>query len=128
MAEFGPLETITGLSAAADLTGKQYHLVRLSAAWTVNQASEALHASLIGVLQNKPKSGEGATVADGGTSKVVAGAAITAGAYLTTDSSGRAITVVSNATVFGTALTAAGATGDVITARLMKPVRWAGAA
>lgn len=128
MAEFGDLETIAGLAAAADLSGKQYHLVRLSAAWTVNQASEAANSALLGVLQNKPKSGEAATVADGGTSKVVAGAAITAGAVLSTNGSGRAIAVVSGAVAFGQALTAAGADGDVISARLMKPVRWAGAA
>lgn len=132
MAESNLLFTISGLEAAADLSAKQYHLVRLSAANKVNQASQAVNSGLLGVLQNKPKSGEFATVADDGLSKVVAGAAITAGDLLTTNSSGRAIVVTSLASgqemVFGRALDTAGTDGDVITARLFPPIRWTGAA
>lgn len=127
MAEFGRQETLTGVQAAADLSGKQYHFVRLSAANQVNQASEAANSGLVGVLQNKPRSGEFATVAYAGLSKVVAGDAITVGDIITTNSSGRAVTVASGQMAAGRALEAAGANGDVITALLFPPVRWAGA-
>jgi hypothetical protein len=123
MAEFGRQETLT-LEAAADLSTKQHHLVRLSGANLCNQASEAVNAGLIGVLQNKPKSGEFATVAYQGQSKVVAGAAITAGARITTNGSGRAVaTSALSQMVIGQALEAAGANGEVISALILGPSR-----
>lgn len=128
MAQFGRQETLTGVEAAADLSGKQYHFVRYSAANKVDQASLATDSALVGVLQNKPKAGEFATVAYAGLSKVVAGAAITAGDIITTNSSGRAATVASGQMAAGRALEAAGADGDIITALLFPPVRWSGAA
>lgn len=132
MADSNVTATVGGVQAAADLSTFQYHLVRYSAANAVNLAVLAVTSNLLGVLQNKPKSGEFATVAYGGISKVVAGAAITAGDLLTTSTSGRAIVVTSLASgqemVFGRALTAAGADGDVIPALIFPPVRWTGAA
>lgn len=116
------------LEAAADLSAKQYHLVRQSAANTCNQASDATNSALAGVLLNKPAaSGRFASVGVQGISKVVAGAAITQGAILSTNGSGRAITVVSGAVAFGRALAAAGADGDIISAAIFPAVRWAGA-
>lgn len=114
----GRLETITGLTAAADLSGKQYHIVRGSAANAVNQASNAAATSVLGVLQNKPKITEAAAVGFLGVSKIVAGAAVTAMDLISTNASGRAITCVSGAVYIGRALEAAGADGDVITAVL----------
>jgi hypothetical protein len=127
MAEFGRLETLT-LEADADLSDKQYHFVRYVATNKCNQASLDTDSGLIGVLQNKPKSGEFATIGYLGLGKVVAGAAITAGVILTTNSSGRAVTVTSGDMAGGRALEAAGADGDIITALLFPPKRWAGAA
>jgi len=69
-------------------------------------------------VQNVPKSGQYATVAYAGPSKVVAGAAITYGNLLTCDASGRAIVCVSGSYVLGRAIEAAGAAGDVISAVL----------
>lgn len=127
MAEYGPLETYPGVTAAADLSGKVYHLVRFSAARTVNQASEAVNSGLAGVLQNKPDaSGQPATVAYLGVSKVVAGGTITANDWLTTDSSGRAITAASGDMICGRALVA-GAAAATITAFLQPPTRLSGA-
>ena len=52
MAESGPQFTYPGVEAAADLSGKQWHFVRFSAARAVNQASEAVNSGLAGVLQD----------------------------------------------------------------------------
>lgn len=120
------METYT-LEAAADISGKQYHLMRLSAANKCNQASLATASSLVGVLQNKPQSGEFATIQHGGISKIVVGGAITAGDILTTNSSGRAAVVRSGDMACGRALEAGGADGDIIRAVLFPPVKWFGA-
>lgn len=127
MAEFGQIETLTR-QAAADLSAKQYHFVRGSAAGKCNQSSLDTDSAMLGVLQNKPKSDEFATVGFLGKSKVVAGAAVTADDIITTNSSGRAVTVTSGDMAGGRALETAGADGDIITALLFPPVRWAGAA
>lgn len=128
MAEFGKLETLT-LEAAADLSGNQYAVMRVSAANKCNVASLATQSTIVGVLQNKPKSGEFATVAFSGKSKCQAGNTITAGAPVTIDSSGRAIPVTSGnlEIVFGQALDAAAA-NDIFTVLLKPTVRWVGAA
>jgi hypothetical protein len=126
MAEFGVQEALT-LQAAADLSAVQYHIVRLSAAQSCNVASDSTNSGILGVLQTKPKTGEFATVGYLGKSKVVAGAAITVGAIITNNSSGRAAAVASGGMAFGRALEAAAADGDIITCVLFPPVRWAGA-
>lgn len=120
------LETFT-LEAGADLSGAQYGIVRQSAANVCKIGSLGTDSALVGVLQNAPQSGEFATIADGGISKVIAGAAITQAALITVNSSARAIAAGSGDMVVGRALEAAGADGDIITARLRQPVRWAGA-
>jgi len=131
MAEFGApdLQTLT-LEAAGDLSLHQFTAMRISAANKCNVASLATNSAIVGVLQNKPKSGEYATVACFGKSKMLAGAAFSAGAVLTVNSSGRAIGVTSGnlEIVVGQALDTAGADGDVITVLLRPTARWAGAA
>tara|TARA_Y100000310_G_scaffold78084_1_gene74714 strand:+ start:6314 stop:6691 length:378 start_codon:yes stop_codon:yes gene_type:complete len=119
--------TFTAL-AAADLSGKRHHLMRLSAANTINQASEAVNAGLVGVLTNQPESGEFGAIKFLGVQKVVTGAAVTAGAMLTTNASGRAIDITSGSEemTFGRALEASGADGDEVEAVLIPPVRWVG--
>lgn len=127
MGEFGDGATITGLVAAADLSGKRYHAVRLSAARNVNQASDAANSAIAGVLLNKPESGQAATVQYTGMAKVVAGGAITVNVLLSTNGSGRAAATASGDMAFGRALESAAADGDIITCLLFHPVRWAGA-
>ena len=118
----GDIDTITA-QAAADLSGKQYHLMRLSGAGLCNVASHAAGAAgtLFGVLQNKPTSGHAATLAYEGESKVVAGGNISANAYITTNGSGRATAASSGNMVAGIALEAAAADGDVIRCLLRQP-------
>lgn len=106
--------TISAISlpAAADLSAAQYKIV------TVNSSGQAALANatstVVGVLQNKPSAaGRVATIADRGVSKVVAGAAITAGARVTSDASGNAVAAsIAGDAVLGIALTGA-ASGDV---------------
>lgn len=100
--------------AAADLSANQYYFVELSAAQTVNVCN-AITDVAIGVLQNDPNAaGAAATVAIEGTTKVVAGAAIAAGAKVAPTAAGKAQTAVTTQFPRGIALEAAGADGDVI--------------
>jgi len=73
--------------AAADLSSYQYHFVYLSAANTVNVAGA--NAKTIGILQNKPDAAnKTAVVRIIGTSKLIAGEAISRGKYITSKSDG----------------------------------------
>lgn len=120
------LETFTA-KAAADLSSAENHLVRLSAANTINIASLSTDSGLVGILLNKPQSGEAGSVAYLGTGRVVAGAAVSAGAHITNNSSGRAVAVASGGMACGRVLEAAGADGDVVDVVLYPPIRWSGA-
>jgi len=75
-------------TAAADLRTKQYYLVKISASRSINIGTLG---AAFGVLQNKPNTGEFATVRNRGLSKVIAGGTIAAGDNLTSYSTGRAI-------------------------------------
>lgn len=102
--------------AGADLSTKQYYLMKMSADNTVNIAS-ANTDKIIGVLQNKPLSGEAAVVRVLGTSKVIShgAAAIAAGDYLTSDSNGKAEEADADLDfVIGMALEASAADNDII--------------
>src|SRR3990172_8675104 len=60
--------------AAGDLSAKQYYVMRISAADTVNTAATNTSQVPVGILQNDPAAAnEEATVRQAGTSKVVAG-------------------------------------------------------
>jgi len=125
MAEFGKaIDDVAGLAAGEDLSGKQYTAVYLSAANQVKFATSQNSSLLYGILQNKPQSGEAAAVRDLGTTKWIAGAAVTAGDPLTTNGSGRAIKATSGAMVVGQALDTVGADGETLTARVHPAVRW----
>ena len=130
LAEFGTQHTIPGLKSAADLSGNQYCAVRLTAtANQINLASEVAGVSGvgkrgIGILQNKPKTNEAATVAYMGLSKWVSGNTVTAGALVTYNSSGKCLDAVSGDLVMGTALDAATVDGQVISVVLFPPIRW----
>lgn len=112
VASSGLYETIT-LAAAADLSGKQFHAVRLSAADTCNLASQAADQNVVGILLNKPAAvGRAATVVTRGEIKACAGAAITAGDFVTTNGSGRLTAARSGDMVLGRAITAGPADGQ----------------
>lgn len=91
--------------AASDQSANQYKLVELNSSGQVSACNAAGELS-IGVLQNKPSAaGQAAEVAIvGSVSKVVLGATVAAGAKVTTDASGRAVTAVSTNTVIGICL------------------------
>ena len=115
------------IPAGADLSAKQYHLVKLSSGTVV--ACSALTDIPIGVLQNAPTSGKTAEVAVFGITKMVAGGALSVGALIGTTTAGRAValTVGTDTTkyIVGQVITAAGANGDVITVSInaMSPAR-----
>jgi hypothetical protein len=102
--------------AGADLSAKQYFFVKLDT--TQNQVVLATSATAVfGILKNAPKSGEVANVVmpQEGTMKVVAAGVIALGAYVTSDSSGKAVSTTTNKDIcMGIALQAAAADGDII--------------
>lgn len=100
------------LLAGANFTGSQFRFV------DVNANSEAVaptaEGRVVGVRNNRPNTGQATTVVASGISKVEAGAAIAAGANVTTDAEGRAITADVDALVHGVALESASAEKSVI--------------
>lgn len=105
------------LKAAADLSSKQYHFVKLASATTVNVCS-AITDIPIGILQNDPESGEAAVITIFGISKMVADGTIAAGNIIGTsaDSQADAIAAGTDTTVYtmGCAIGAASA-GETFT-------------
>jgi len=71
MAYTSPGIDLGTLTAAADLSGKQYYFVKLASATTVNVCTATTDRA-IGILQNDPTSGQSAVVRIFGISKVVA--------------------------------------------------------
>jgi hypothetical protein len=102
-------------TAAADLSSNQFYAVKVTGSRQVNLASTGGEI-IYGILQNKPTSGLVADVGILGVTKAIAGAAITAGAALMTDTSGRLITATSTNHRVGIALETVTATGQVFTA------------
>lgn len=105
------------LTAAADLSSKQYHFVKLASATTVNVCS-AITDKPIGILQNTPTSGQAAEICIFGISKVVADGTLAAGNLIGTssDSQADAIAAGTDTTVYvmGQAIEAAAA-GETVT-------------
>lgn len=105
--------------SAADYTDKQFYI-----AWVANGVAtladdaDVPGENIMGAIQNKPQAGANMSVVvalphGGGTSKVISGGSISAGAALTTDGDGKAITTTTAGDyVFGIALEDADA-GDI---------------
>lgn len=122
------LERIS-LEAAADLSSSQYFFVKVDS--NGKAALAGANDQAVGILQNKPASGETAEIAVFGVSKLVASAEITQGARLSATAAGKAVTAtgtsVSDATATGVrgtpgnaiALEAASADGDIIAALII---------
>ena len=89
MAYESPSINLGTLTAAADLSSKQYHFVKLASATTVNVCSATTDRA-IGILQNNPESGEQAIVAISGVSKVVADGTLAAGNFIGTSADAQA--------------------------------------
>lgn len=114
-------ETLPGLEAGADLTTHQFKFVQV----TVNGIELAAAGGRIaGVLQNKPDTGNAASVWGPGTvSKVVAGAAVAKGADVTPDAQARAVTSATGNYIAGQALTAAASAGELVSVWITQPGR-----
>jgi hypothetical protein len=108
-----PLLTQTA-TASATLTANRFV--------TFAGAVPLADANTYGVVRQAAVSGNKITVDVIGTAMVEAGAAITAGATLKTDSSGRAITWATSGVKVGLALQSAGAAGDIIEVLLIPNV------
>lgn len=92
------LGNIESYVAAANLETHQFKLVEITGTDQVNLVNSAADRPC-GVLQNKPRQGEWASVAQGGISKVLSdgsGTAIAAGDPLKCDNVGRAIKAVTD--------------------------------
>jgi len=84
---------LKNFEASADLSEKQYRIVKVSADNTANVVGGSTDDA-IGVLQGTPESGDSAAVATGGITKISTGATLSAGDLVTADSNGQAIPVV----------------------------------
>ena len=109
------------VNAGADLSSLQYTFVKMSGT-TVIPVAAATDVP-VGVVVNKAANGKTAEVVVFGIVKLVASAAITAGAKIGTTSAGLAVTLVSGTDttkfICGMALTAATAANDIITVLLV---------
>lgn len=112
MAYENHLENIT-MVAGADLSALQYRFVTMASDGQIDPTGTGLGAD--GVLQNDPAAaGRAATVAISGVSKVEAGGAITKGANVSSDSTGRAITATSGHRVLGVAQETVTTAGQIL--------------
>jgi len=96
-----PVEMMTR-TAGADLSAKQYYAVKVNSSGQVVLAGAGENA--IGVLQNKPASGQAAQIMVLGESKAVYGASVTAGQNLAADASGKLVPAAGEAAVLAVAL------------------------
>lgn len=103
--------TVT-LAAGEDLSAKQWRFVKLNTSGEVVLCGAGEQA--IGVLCNKPTSGQAAEVQIGGIAKVEADAAVTAGDKLMSSADGQAATKTGTNNELGMARSAASAAATVI--------------
>lgn len=102
----------TGLSGAG--SSGQFLAVKISGSRTVGLASSGGEL-IYGILQNKPATGQAADVGILGITKAVAGAVVTAGNMLMTDTSGRMVPATGTNYRIAQAIEGAAATGTVFT-------------
>lgn len=107
------------LTAGADLSSSQYRFVKLDGSGNAVVCSGATDIP-VGVLQNKPTSGQSAEIVVVGVSKVNADAALSIGALIGTSADGQADAKVAGTDtteyVVGRMLTATGAAAQIGTA------------
>lgn len=116
MAMEGSLQTIPGLKANADLSAKQFRVMKMAAAHAVTVCA-ATTDKPVGVLQDAPTSGNPASVAFAGVTKAKAGGTIAAGDTVGCDANGAVVTYVegTDTTKYRVGIAqSAGANGDII--------------
>jgi hypothetical protein len=125
MADFG---FIPNLVAGGNIN--PFRFVELSGAYTGSQ-SGAASKKIVGVTDGSVRffndtlnaiAGEEISIQPTNTVQVEASTGVLAGAYVTSDSSGRAITATTGQTAFYLALEAASATGEIIRCFRVGPV------
>lgn len=105
--------------AGADLTAAQFKFVKISGTGVVLAAAGN---DALGVLLNKPASGEAAEIQIGGIAKVQADAALaTTGTKIMSSADGQAAAATSTNHVLGRTLTVSAAAGDIIEVLLTAP-------
>ncbi len=103
----------TGI-AGEDMRTKQYYAVQLDAHGKI-EVAEGATDNVVGILQNKPNTGEAAIYRFAGTSKFSASTSVAIGAWVTTEGAGQAVTTTTDGDItLGRALEAAAAADDLI--------------
>lgn len=106
-----------GLVAAADLSAKQFYIVKMTSTG-VNLCGDG--EAPLGVLLNKPTAGQACEVETLGITKVIGGAAITQGVLIASDANGKAKLAATGNYTLGTAITGCGADLELFTG-LLRP-------
>jgi len=102
------------LPSSGDLSTKQYLFVDVNSSGQVVVVSST-GGKAIGVLQNNPNAvGLGADVATLGISKVIASAAITAGAEVSSTNAGQAKTAATTEQILGRAMNTTTGAGEIL--------------
>ena len=94
-------------TASVDLSDAQYTFVAVSGEDAVGLPVDN-GGNAIGIVQNNPSVGCAAAVAVTGQSKILFGAALSAGAKVTCDATGKAVAVVAGDTILGTVVQGGG--------------------
>jgi hypothetical protein len=115
-------EALPGAVAGSSFAAAKYRFAKMGAtAFTVIPCS-VLGELAIGVAYDDVSvAGQSITIAERGIVKVIASAAIAAGARIATAADGRAVTAATTNTVLGIAMTPALAVGDIISVQLVGP-------
>jgi len=108
-----------GLIAGAAIVRRRF--VKVSAAQTVINTVAATDMAVGVATESEATAGLNVPVQMFGVAQVEAGAAIAAGAQVTSDASGRAATVAAGNTSYGIAITAAAAAGETVMVLLATP-------
>lgn len=114
--------------ASGDLSNLQWHIMtNRSGRFSILANSSGADVNIIGVLQNKPKNGEHASVGRLGRGKITVAGSLGANAYFTSNASGRATVAASGDMIVGRLTESATADGDVVDALYLvtSPVRGA---
>ena len=106
---------VSTFKAEATLATKQFYFAEMGTAADEVDLCDNAGDLVLGVIQNKPAAGEAVQLRCYGVSKVVASGAITRGARVGTDASGKAVTKSADADlVAGIALETSTTDGDLI--------------
>ena len=96
--------TYLTMVAAEDLSEMQYKILNVHGENTV-KLRVAAGAGVLGVLDNKPKNGENATVVVAGLTRCMAGGTVAAGSWISVTASGTGLAATSGQYILGKSIT-----------------------